>query len=61
MVKNSRFEARVSEETLRRFDIKAEQLNLSRTELLEKISNEPIIFIENVRQKFINKNGVQDK
>ena len=58
MAKNNRIDVRVNEETLRRFDMKANQLGLSRTKFIDKIANEPIIFLDNVRQTFIKNDGV---
>ncbi len=58
MVKNSRLDARVSNETLRRFDVKANQLGLTRTKFIEKIANEPVIFLDNVRQIFKKDNDI---
>jgi hypothetical protein len=61
MVRNRRFEARVSEEALRRFDIKVKQAGCkSRADLIEKIAFEPTIFLEDVRQKFKSKIEVSE-
>lgn len=53
MVKNCRIECRLDKEDVERLDMKVKQTGCeNRTEFLEKICREPIIFLDNVRQKF---------
>lgn len=51
MTKTGRIEIRLSPEDKRKLQYKADELGLSITELIEKIANEPIIFMDaNVKQ-----------
>ncbi len=53
--KNSSLHLRISKESKKRLEDKAENLGLSITNYIEKVANEPIIFIDKNIRKFLNK------
>jgi antitoxin component of RelBE/YafQ-DinJ toxin-antitoxin module len=55
MVKNGRIECRIDEKSKIKLIKKLKEANLTLTEFIELIANNPIAIIKDVRQRFINK------
>lgn len=53
MVKNNKIVVKVAKETLDNFDSKCYDLRLTRTQFIEKIANEDIVFLDNNSKKLI--------
>lgn len=55
MKKTNSLHLRISEESKKNLKTKAENLGLSITNYIEKIANEPVIFMDENLKKFLNK------
>jgi len=54
MVKNNEIKVRIDKKTFENFNKKCEQLGINRTELIEKISNEPFAFFDDEVKKTLD-------